>query len=312
MQRLMTFQVGDITVTRIPEQPMEIADVDTMFPYDDAATLLPDAKRWGDVGYDTVHQRLRQSIHSWLVKTPTQTVLIDTGSGNDKDRPGVPLFDHLQTPFLSYLREAGVGPDDIDLVLATHLHTDHVGWNTRLYDGRWQPTFPHARYVFSRREFEYNQALSEGDTAQVQQIITARRRESPHHFPRSGVFEDSVLPIAQAGMADLIEMGDGVDGFTFHASPGHSIDHASISVTSQGQTALFWGDVMHHPLQVLHPEVNSRFCEFLSAAAESRQHMMAYALEHDALVFTSHFAGSSVGRLRRMGEHITWEFEQGQ
>lgn len=312
MQPLMTFCVGDLTVTRIPEQQMDFADIGTLFPYDDAAVLARDVAHWGDASYDAEHQRLRQSIHSWLVQTPTHTVLIDTGSGNDKNRPGAPMFDHLQTPFLAYLREAGVTPEDVDLVLATHLHADHVGWNTALRDGRWQPTFPRARYVFSQREFDYNAALSANDTARVQQTIDAFGMGQPHHFPRGGVFEDSVLPVVDAGLADPIAMGENVMGFTFHASPGHSADHASISVTSQGQTALFWGDVMHHPVQVLHPEVNSRYCEFLPAATQSRQRMMAYAEAHEALIFTTHFGDSGVGRLRREGEQVMWAFEQGQ
>lgn len=312
MQRLLTFNVGDITVTRIPEQPMEVADVATMFPYDDVAALASDANRWGEMSFDIPHQRLKQSIHSWLVRTPTQTVLIDTGSGNDKDRPSAPLFDHLQTPYLAYLHEAGVEPEDVDLVLATHLHADHVGWNTRWQEGHWQPTFPNARYVFSRREFEYNHALSEENTERVQQIIAESGMASPHHFPLGGVFNDSVLPIADAGLVDFVAMGDSVEGFTFNASPGHSINHASISVTSQGETALFWGDVMHHPLQVFHPEANSRYCEFLPEAVQSRQKMMVFALEHNALVFTTHFSGSGAGRLRHDGQRVEWGFEAGQ
>lgn len=310
MLPLMKFRVGDLTITRIPEQAMEVADVETMFPYDDATALLHDVIRWGDRVYDIQRKRLRQSIHSWLVQTPSLTVLIDTGSGNDKDRPGAPLFDHLHTPYLAYLDAAGVAASDIDLVLVTHLHADHVGWNTRLNEGEWQPTFPHARYVFSQREFEYNAALSAGNHERVRQLISERGEGEPHHFPRGGIVDDSLQPVVNAGLVDFITVGDSIEGFTFHASPGHSFDHASIAITSHGQTALFWGDVMHHPVQVRHPHVNSRHCEFLSAAVASRERMIAYALQHKAMVFTSHFGGSGAGWLQRTDRGIEWQFAQ--
>lgn len=308
MLPLIRFRVGDLIITRLPEQVLEVADVDTMFPYDDATELRRDVTRWGDEVYDIQRKRLRQSIHSWLVQTPSLTVLIDTGLGNDKDRPGSPLFDHLHTPYMAYLDAAGVAASDIDIVFITHLHVDHVGWNTQLSDGRWRPTFPHARYVFSQREFEYSAALSAGDSARVRQLISERGQGEPHHFPLGGIVEDSLQPVVDAGLVDFITVGDSVEGFTFHASPGHSIDHASIAITSHGQTALFWGDVMHHPIQVRHPHVNSRYCEFLPAAIASRERMMAYALQHEAMVFTSHFGGSGAGRLQRTDRGIEWQF----
>jgi len=306
-----TFLVGDMRIIKVPELALDTVDATQLFPEDDLKELLNDAGHWGQRSYDFEHGLLRQSIHAWVVQTPTHTVLIDTATGNDKLRPTAPLFHQLKEPFLERLQAIGVSPEKVDFVLLTHLHADHVGWNTRLQDGRWVPTFPNARYVFSEREYNYNLALSRerGAVAGIQQQagIGAPRRQ-----PLGGVFEDSVMPIVEAGLDQRIRIDNTViEGFCFHATPGHSIDHASISVTSKGETALFWGDIMHHPLQFRRPETNSVYCEFPLAAQQSRHKAMRLAAELDALVFTTHFADSSVGKVSQQNHGFDWQFIQG-
>ena len=246
-----------------------------------------------------------------MVQTPTHTVLIDTATGNDKLRPTAPVFHRLKEPFLERLQAIGVSPETVDFVLLTHLHADHVGWNTRLQDERWVPTFPNARYVFSDREYHYNLALSR-ERGAVARIQRQAGIGTPRHQPLDGVFEDSVMPIVEAGLDQRIDVDNTlIEGFRFHATPGHSIDHASISVTSRGETALFWGDVMHHPLQFRRPETNSVYCEFPEAAQQSRHKAMQLAAELNALVFTTHFGDSSVGKVSQQTHGFDWQFIQG-
>jgi glyoxylase-like metal-dependent hydrolase (beta-lactamase superfamily II) len=243
------------------------------------------------------------------VRTPNRVVLVDTATGNGKDRPSVPLMHQLNEPFLDRLAAAGVRPEEVDLVLLTHLHADHVGWNTRKMDGQWVPTFPNARYIFSARERAYGAALAAGDGSDVA-VRTEAGLDPATHPPMSGVYEDSVLPIVEAGLAReiIVDGSEVAEGFAYLPSPGHSIDHASIRFTSQGEQALFWGDVLHHPLQVARPDWNSVYCEFPEAARRSRRWAMDLAAETGALVFTTHFAESSAGRLSRAGERFTWHF----
>lgn len=306
-----TFFVGDVRIIKLPELALDAVDAAQLFPEGDLQGLLSDAGHWGKRSYDVESGLLRQSIHAWVVQTPTHTVLIDTATGNDKLRPTAPVFHQLKEPFLQRLQAVGVSPEAVDLVLLTHLHADHVGWNTRLQDERWVPTFPNARYVFSDREYRYNLALSRerGAVARIQRqagIGTPRRQ------PLEGVFEDSVMPIVEAGLDQRIDVDNTViEGFRFHATPGHSIDHASISVTSRGETALFWGDVMHHPLQFRRPEANSVYCEFPEAAQQSRHKAMQLAAELNALVFTTHFGDSSVGKVSQQTHGFDWQFIQG-
>ena len=303
------YRIGDATIIKIPEIPLEGADPAVLFPESDAAGLRQAAEGIGPGSRDPATGLLHQSIHSWLVRLPGRVILIDTGTGNGKERPTVPLFHHLDGPFLERLAAAGVRPEEVDLVLLTHLHADHVGWNTRLEGGRWVPTFPRARYVFSGRERAYGDALAAQDGSDATLRAEAGLGAMTHP-PLAGVYEDSVVPVLRAGLAQeiLVDGREVAEGFSFLPSPGHSIDHASIRLTSRGSQALFWGDVMHHPVQVARPDWNSIYCEFPEAARRSRRAMMEQAAESGALVLTTHFGESSAGRLTRVGERFTWHF----
>ena len=310
-QETTSRRVGDATVTKIPELALDAVEAGVLYPgqANDATSAVEEARKLWPGSVDPRTGLLRLSIHAWLVRTPTRVILVDTATGNDKDRPGMPNLNHLNEPFLDRLKAAGARPEEVDLVLHTHLHADHVGWNTSKVDGRWVPTFPNARYIFSGRERAYLAALSasDGSDAAIRAEVKLGRMTHP---PLPGVYEDSVLPVIDAGLAReiVVDGTEVVEGFSFLPSPGHSIDHACLRFSSRGEHALFWGDVMHHPLQLAKPDWNSVFCEFPEAALKSRRWAMNQAAETNVLVFTTHFAESSAGRVSREGDRFTWHF----
>jgi glyoxylase-like metal-dependent hydrolase (beta-lactamase superfamily II) len=214
------------------------------------------------------------------------------GIGNGKTR-SQKIFDHLDTPYLDRLKAAGVEREQVDFVLITHIHTDHVGWNTVLVNKRWTPTFPNATYVFPQRGHE--------------DFSSAEGRTRPNY----AIYEDSILPVMAAGQARRIgpEGGDVLPDISYLPTPGHSRDHMSISLSSQGEEALFAGDVMHHPVQVGAPGLNSIFCADPLEARHSRGRMLAYCAERDVTCFSSHFAETSAGRIIRENDAYRWIFE---
>jgi glyoxylase-like metal-dependent hydrolase (beta-lactamase superfamily II) len=269
MASTSTYVVGDARITRVSEHLIEMP----------AEKLFPDHQ--AELAAADVQGNLALSIHTWIVRMPGRLIVIDTGIGNDRDRDGSPLFDHLHTEFEARLAAAGVDREAVDTVVMTHLHNDHVGWNTHREGGRWRPMFPNARYIFSARELH----------------------EWLHDPKRRAILADSVQPILDAGLAapfDAAHPADLGDGLSQLATPGHTPDHASIVLTSAGHHALFGGDVMHSALQVEYPHWNSTFCEDRPRATLSRQRVLAWCVEHDALYFSTHFANTSAGRIARL------------
>jgi glyoxylase-like metal-dependent hydrolase (beta-lactamase superfamily II) len=308
MQHLnKTYQIGAATVTRIDEIPLPNVVPTALYPDLDPAALEQYGRFLTDGSYDRRAGMLTESIHTWLVHFSGHTILVDTGVGNGKALPALPQFDHLDVPYLDRLLAAGVQPEEIDFVLMTHVHMDHVGWNTRYEDGRWVPTFPNAKYIFSRIEQRYNASLSGHKPAPDLPPLTLGK---PARVPGSGVYDQSVAPIIESGLAKLIDVdgSEALDGMSFLPTPGHSVDHASIRLHSAGQEALFLGDVMHHPLQVYRPDLRSVYCEFPEASRASRQWILSYASENHALCFSSHFAESSAGYISRGTNGFQWQF----
>ena len=231
--------------------------------------------------------RLLQSVHTFVVRTPDLTVLVDTCIGNDKDRGGRRPFHMLRTGFLDTLRAAGVAPEAVDVVVCTHLHVDHVGWNTRLDDGRWVPTFPRARYLFARREWEH--WTGEDDDA------TKR------------IMADSVAPVLEAGLADLVPMDHRItDEIRLEPTPGHTPGHVSVRLASGGADAVVTGDLMHHPVQVAEPEWRTPFDTDPVEASRTRRAFCERYADRPVTVLGTHFHHPTAGRIVRRGDG--WRF----
>lgn len=286
------YRIGEVTVTRVTETMIEMAPPERLFPDWQPQLLAGEERRFAPSAPASLRERIPTSVHSWVVKTPKSTILVDTGIGNGKTRLQK-YFDHLDTPYLERLAAAGVTPVQVDHVLITHIHTDHVGWNTRAVGERWVPTFPNAIYVFPRGGHEYFSS-EEGRTK-----------------PNYGMYEDSIVPVIAAGQARMVEPdgGEVLPGIRYLPTPGHSVDHMSISLTSQGEEALFAGDIMHSPIQVHVPELCSAFCADPVAATDSRERVLNYCAEREALYFSSHFAETSAGRIVRANGGYLWNFE---
>ena len=281
------YGVGEFSVTRVTERRANSFTPAFLLPQSESGLIERHGARLGPDATTADSKRLQLSIHTWVLRKPGRTILIDTGIGNAKDRPGKAIFHQLETPYLARLRAAGVDPADVDLVLNTHLHIDHVGWNTRLVNGRWVPTFPNATYIFPQAELE---------------IV----RDHAGHLKQ--VYEDSVKPVIDSGQARTVQQdGEDVgDGLQFKSTPGHTGAHMSVWLDSGRQCALFAGDVMHHPVQVLEPHLNSVFCDFAELAGTTRGRVLHEVAGAHALYFSSHFPGTSVGHVEREGRAFEW------
>ncbi len=222
---------------------------------------------------------LHLSFRSWVVRTPQHVVLVDSCIGNDKQRPGFPPFHQLRTDFLAQLGRLGLTPADVDFVCCTHLHADHCGWNTQLVDGRWVPTFPNAKYIFSRKELEYWTLQAPGTMG-----------------PHEGVYQDSVLPVIEAGRAQIIEGAWNLDDhLTVRPAPGHTAGHYALHLGHAQAGGVFCGDVVHHPVQIAQPEWNSAFCQLPDTAVQTRRALLEQVAEEKLLLFPAHFAQSGFG-----------------
>ena len=284
---MATWSVGTISVTRVgeqigfsslpPEQFLVGFDRDLLARHLD--WLVPNH-------YSPEHDRLITSVHSWLIRTAGHTILLDCCAGNHKDRPGFARFHRLDTPWLDRLREAGAAPEDIDIVLCTHLHSDHVGWNTMLRDGRWVPTFPNARYLFSRVENEH------GDPR--------RNPAADADLQRSNSYRDSVLPVIEAGQAELIDGTHAIgDAMLIEPAPGHTRGHIMLKLDDRGEKAVLCGDAIHHPLQVYAPHWNSGFCELPEEARATRRRLLEHCAEAPRAALSHPFRRPARRRHRR-------------
>ncbi len=304
-----TFTVGSSLIQKVHELDLDGFTLSQLLPAYNSQTKVHDSHAIprGTIDADG-HARL--SIHSWLVRHEGLTLLIDTGAGAAKDRPALKVLHQLHPPYLPRLAQAGVEPEEVDFVLLTHLHADHVGWNTRRVDGDWVPTFPNATVICSDREWRYGEALSDGDDAKVAHLREEAGLGEPIRIPTPGVFDDSLRPLEAAGRLKRIAI-DGEEvlpGVRFIAAPGHSIDHAAIQIVSGGEAALFGGDILHHPLEIYEPELLSMFCEFPDAARRSRRAVLASAADSQAIYFSSHFPMSSAGRISQGAAGYEWSF----
>ncbi|WP_410667544.1 MBL fold metallo-hydrolase [Amycolatopsis sp. cmx-4-68] len=279
-------KLGDVTVTRVEEQHGPVMPARDFFPdlperawQEHRAELEPDF-----LGADDL---VRSSMQTWLLRSEGRTILVDTAVGNDKSRPAVPAWDHLRLDYLDRLRAAGVRPEDVDLVVHTHLHLDHIGWNTRLDGGTWVPTFPNATYLMPRADFEHwdparNPAVAGG--------------------VNENAFEDSIQPVLEAGQVRLWEDAHAIDAnLRLEAAPGHTPGSSVVQLASGSDRAVFAGDVLHTPLQLAEPDHSSCFCEDPVQARATRRRLLGWAADEDVLLLPAHFGGHSALEVERRG-----------
>jgi len=276
------YKLGELEIHRAIESEVPIFDTFTFFP--DATREVVEAnKDWLMPRYidpETIEVIL--CIQSYVIKTSHHTILVDTCVGNHKSRPARPSWHMQNAPFIEELASVGVHPEEVDFVLCTHLHVDHVGWNTKLLDGRWVPTFPNAKYIFSRNEFE----------------LWAARYEKGETVPVPLVYEDSVLPIVEAGQAIIVEDTHQIDdGMWLEPAPGHTPGHVMLNLKSGEETALMSGDVIHHPLQLIRPQWSSRACEDPHLSAVSRTKMLERVADTNTLLCPAHFGSPTMGHV---------------
>jgi len=277
----MKWTVGDVTVSKIVELEMT-GGSRFLLPQATPETILPIA--WLRPHFADENGRLRMSIHSFVVQTPTRRIIVDTCLGNDKQNRRIPHWNDRDGPFLAELTEAGFAPESIDIVLCTHLHVDHVGWNTMRVDGRWVPTFPRAQYLMGRIEYEH-------------------WRSVPNRPDMQHVMADSVTPILDAGLATLVETDERIcDEISLMPTVGHTPGHVSVMIESRGEQALITGDFMHHPCQIAHPEWETTADSDPAKGIETRRLMFDRLAGSPVLVIGTHFAGATAGRLVRDGD----------
>jgi glyoxylase-like metal-dependent hydrolase (beta-lactamase superfamily II) len=266
-----TLTVGDVTLTRVVEIPRSFYPTREMLP-ESSPDAIARHREWLAPFWDDTVGDLGSRIQSWVVRTPTRTIVVDTCVGNDKPRHESPLWHLRHGSYLDDLAAAGVTPGDVDLVVCTHLHVDHVGWNTRLVDGRWTPTFPRATYLIVGDEWEF------------------WRHESRSGREPSGCIEDSVVPIVDAGLVKLVDATHVIgEGLAFEPWPGHTPGHACVRLTTRAGDVVFAGDLMHRVVQVAEPRWNSRFCYDGAAARASREAFVERHADSGAVVLPAHF-----------------------
>jgi glyoxylase-like metal-dependent hydrolase (beta-lactamase superfamily II) len=274
------WQVGKVKITRVIE--MEVTG--------GSRFLLPQATReaiglmeWLTPHFADEAGNLIMSIHSLVVETPTQKIIVDTCLGNDKQRD-IPNWSNLKLPFLEDLKKAGYDRQEIDTVMCTHLHVDHVGWNTMLVDGEWIPTFPNARYLMGEKEYEY---WNLEDSNPQYQVLMA----------------DSVRPVFDAGLVDLVDMNHQVcDEISFEPTPGHTPGHVSVHIESEGEHALITGDCIHHPCQIEKVDWSSTADYDSAMAIDTREKLLEKYGDEDVLIIGTHFSTPTAGHIKKNGE----------
>ena len=286
-------KIGDFTLDRVVESEEPLIAAADFFP-DSEADVVDSLRDWLQPKHmcpDT--GKLVLCMQSYVVRTGRTNILVDACVGNDKERVNFPHWNRAQFPYLAALATAGLRPEDIDVVLCTHLHVDHVGWNTRLVDGRWVPTFPNARYIFARREYDHWQEEMRTDPAAAHPLA----------------FADSVLPVMEAGKATLVDMDHEIDhGVWFEPAPGHTPGNVVVNLKSGDASAVLSGDVVHHPLQLVRPEWSSRACADRAHSAATRRALLERLAETDTLLAPAHFASPSIGRVTRKGDAFGYVF----
>lgn len=280
----MRWNVGGATITSFAESETPTSPRFLFRDVDKKAVLArAEDAPWLRPHFVSKDGYLLQKIQCLVVDVGDAVIAVDTCIGNDKVRDNE-LWNQLQGPFLDDLAAGGYPPESITHVVCTHLHVDHVGWNTRLVDGAWVPTFPNARYLFVDTEYEH-------------------WKNEPGLFDGEDVFGDSVAPIVEAGQADLVAIDHQVsDEVTFQATTGHTPGHISLVIRSEGKRAIITGDMVHSPIQLADPQLSSMFDTDSDEARSTRLSVFPDWADGETLVIGTHFGSPTAGTLHPDGD----------
>lgn len=280
--------LGSTVIERVAE--IETMYVDPQWLYQNVEPQM--LQRHKDaLGPLAIHPQTLQfglSYHSYVIRTRGLNILVDTCNGNHKQRPDMPEYHNLDSQaYLRNLARIGLAPADIDYVLCTHLHTDHVGWNTQRVDGRWVPTFPNAKYLMARPDFEHYLRLYQANPSQP---------------VGKGAFQDSVLPVVEAGQAQIVETNHGVvgeldDGVWMEAAPGHTPGHVTIHTKGGGRESIMTGDIIHHPILIMEASLQTRFDMDKAQGDATRQRVLERLADTNDVLLTAHFCTPTAGRV---------------
>ncbi|MEV7386639.1 MBL fold metallo-hydrolase [Streptomyces sp. NPDC091215] len=288
-ESVQSIVLGDVEVIRVVEWHQPFVPASGMFP-DVAAEVWKDNEDWlAPDHWEPESDRAVLALQTWVLRSAGRTVLVDTGVGNGRERPGMPPFHRREGDFLGRLARAGVRPQDVDVVVNTHLHVDHVGWNTVDADGEWVPTFPNAQYLLpAADDFHYgpDNAYANGE------------REDDRL-----IYEDSIAPVHRAGQTVLWDGFHRIDEhLTLEPAPGHTPGSSVLRLASGSDRAVFVGDLLHSPVQLLQPCCNSSACLDPEQAVASRRRILGRAADERELLVPAHFGGAGALEVRRDGD----------
>ena len=285
---MQELRIGDVTITSIVERDGPWRTPEAMFPAYDKAVGARHLAEIDPVFYDPASGKMMITYQTFVVRTPHHTILVDTCTGEDKGYPAP--MDFPKQPWLDGFAAAGLRFEDIDYVFCTHLHIDHCGWNTRLVNGRWVPTFPKAKYIFHKREYAFWEAA------------TARGDQPPGE-----VWRMNCLPVVEAGQALLVDDDYMLDDTVWLTpTPGHAPCHCCVNIRSGGQRAVVTGDMMHHALQCREPDWSTIFDWDPAMAARSRRAFLGSVADTDTLLLPVHFPAPTVGRVEADGDRFRY------
>lgn len=285
---MKALQLGQTVIERVAEIETMYVDPDWLYQNVQPEMLHRHKDALGPLAIHPQTLQFGRSYHSYLIRTRGLNILVDTCNGNNKMRPTMPEYHDLQCDqYLKNLARIGLTPADIDIVLCTHLHTDHVGWNTRLVNGTWVPTFPRAKYVMARQEFDH---------------FNRQYLANPDVPVGKGAFQDSVLPVVDAGQAEIVDMSHTVigelgDGVWMEPAAGHTPGHVTIHVRGGGRESIMTGDIIHHPILIMESSLETRFDMDKAAGEATRRRVLERLADTDNVLLTAHFCAPTAGRV---------------
>ncbi|MCC6887329.1 MAG: MBL fold metallo-hydrolase [Hyphomicrobiales bacterium] len=300
-------KIGRIQIDRVADLENVRVPTSRGFPHLTREMLQRYAAEFGPEHIDPVSLDLIMSFHTLVLRVDGKIILIDTCIGNDKNRPNHTVlgWSHRRGDFLRKLAATGVAPEKVDVVMCTHLHADHVGWNTKLVNGRWVPTFPNARYIMA--EAEYRHWLDQHRLGAGLSLKNVTAGSAVVH----GAFADSVLPVAESGQAELVSSTFELQtGIYMEPAPGHTLGHVMIHIEDGTDRGVCTGDLIHHPFQFSCPDAATAYCELPELACQTRVAFCARFADTNTLIMPAHFSAPSAGRIKRDGKLFRFEFER--